>query len=90
MLSKKIYALIILLFCSSAHCAENNFFYVKGSYFGAFGNVMKDFSGQEEAGNVTEGVFSFNSDEEFVEGYHPKYTPGLAGGGAIGYSLDAF
>ncbi|XGA08024.1 MAG: P44/Msp2 family outer membrane protein [Wolbachia endosymbiont of Xenopsylla cheopis] len=89
MLSKKIYAVIILLFCSSAHCAELKNFYVRGGYFGAFGNAMGDFSGKEDAGNVTEKVMSFNSDEEFVESYEPKYTPGFAGGGAIGYQLNA-
>lgn len=89
MLSKKIYAVIILLLCSSAHCAELKNFYVKGSYFGAYGNKMEEFSGKEDAGNVTEKVMSFNSDEELVEGYEPKYTPGFAGGGAIGYQLNA-
>ncbi|WP_339048454.1 P44/Msp2 family outer membrane protein [Candidatus Mesenet endosymbiont of Phosphuga atrata] len=89
MLSKNIYAVIILLFCSSAHCAELKNFYVRGGYFGAFGNAMGDFSGKEEAGNVTEKVMSFNSDEEFIEGYEPKYTPGFAGSGTIGYQLNA-
>ncbi|GHM58462.1 MAG: hypothetical protein sL5_06060 [Candidatus Mesenet longicola] len=89
MLSKKIYAVIILLFCSSAHCTELKNFYVQGGYFGAFGNAMGDFSGKEEAGNVTEKVMSFNSDEELVEGYEPKYTPGFAGSGTIGYQLNA-
>lgn len=91
MLSKRIYTFIILLFCSSAYCAEGNLknFYVKGGYFGAYGNNIGPFSGKEDAANVTEGVFSFNTDEELVKGYSPKYKPGFAGGGAIGYSLNA-
>ncbi|WP_339048456.1 P44/Msp2 family outer membrane protein [Candidatus Mesenet endosymbiont of Phosphuga atrata] len=88
MLYRNIFILTILLFCSSAHCAELKNFYVRGGYFGAFGNAIGDFSGKEEAGNVTEKVMSFNSDEEFVEGYKPKYTPGFAGGGTIGYQLN--
>ncbi|XGA08025.1 MAG: P44/Msp2 family outer membrane protein [Wolbachia endosymbiont of Xenopsylla cheopis] len=88
MLYRNIFILTILFFCSSAHCAELKNFYVQGGYFSAFGNAMGDFSGKEDAGNVTEKVMSFNSDEEFVEGYEPKYTPGFAGGGAIGYQLN--
>ncbi|WP_339046362.1 P44/Msp2 family outer membrane protein [Candidatus Mesenet endosymbiont of Agriotes lineatus] len=87
---RSIFVLMILFFCSSAYCAENNLksFYFKGSYFGAYGNNIGDFSGKEEAGNITKKVMSFNSDEELVEGYEPKYTPGFAGGGAIGYQLN--
>jgi hypothetical protein len=55
---------------------------------GAYGNNIGPFSGKEDAPNVTEGVFSFNADEELVKGYSPKYKPGFAGGDIIGYSLD--